>query len=397
MADCFSMRTMSLDSAYRPTEEHDLLRESVRALAEEKIAPLAAQTDETGEFPWQVYRDLVASDMHAVHIPEEYGGVGADALATVIVIEEVARACTASSLIPAVNKLGTVPLLLSGSEELKQRYLRPCADGTAMFSYGLSEPEAGSDAAAMRTTAVKDGGCWVLNGSKMFITHGTSAHTLVIMAVTDKAKGPKGISSFIVERGMGGLLAGKYLATKLKAGDTLKIGSIKIEIRGTLERRPVSLEGTFVLRTGKAPFGTVRRARFTGTVTYAAGGAIDCGATSSGCEADAWLTAASGRRFLSANPGRRTLTLSFLDGAWYHVLERTGVAVSGGLPAIRVAASGLGSVAFSAGQTTETISGGCRQTTTEGTLTGALTHRFAGWGVRTFRAATAQYRQYSPV
>ena len=167
--------------------------------------------------------------------------------------------------------------------------------------------------------------------------------------------------------------------------------------RGAFERRAVTLEGTFVLRTGKAPFGTVRRSRFTGTVTYGTGGAVDCGTLSAGCEADAWLSASSRLRFLSVNPGRRTLTLSFPEGAWYHLLERSGVAVSGGLPVIRIAAMGLGSVTFTAGQTTETVSGSCRVATTEGTLAGMFAVRFSGWGVRTFRATTAQYRQYSPV
>src|SRR4051812_46341716 len=112
---------------YAPAEEHDMLRETIRALADEKIAPRAAETDETEEFPWDVYKALVAADLHAVHVPEEYGGAGADALAKVIVIEEVARACASSSLIPAVNKLGTVPLLLSASADLKARYLAPVA------------------------------------------------------------------------------------------------------------------------------------------------------------------------------------------------------------------------------------------------------------------------------
>src|SRR5699024_8262134 len=115
-----------------------------------------AEADETGEFPWDVYEALVGADFHAVHVPEAYGGVGADALATAVVIEEVARACASSSLIPAVNKLGTVPLLLAGSEELKRTYLPPMARGEAMFSYALSEPESGSDAAAMKTRAVRD-------------------------------------------------------------------------------------------------------------------------------------------------------------------------------------------------------------------------------------------------
>lgn len=167
--------------------------------------------------------------------------------------------------------------------------------------------------------------------------------------------------------------------------------------RGAFERRAVTLEGTFVLRTGKAPFGTVRRSRFTGTVTYGTGGAVDCSATSAGCEADAWLSASSGQKQLIVNPARRTLSLSFPEaGGWYHVLEREQVQVTGDLPTIRVGASGLGFVTFSAGQTTETLSGACRVQTTEGALSGSLAVRFAAWGLRTFRATAAQYRLYSP-
>ncbi|GAA3709765.1 acyl-CoA dehydrogenase [Nonomuraea antimicrobica] len=185
---------------YAPAEEHDMLRETVRALADEKIAPHAAEIDETEEFSWDVYKALVASDLHAVHVPEQYGGAGADALATVIVIEEVARACASSSLIPAVNKLGTVPLLLSASEELKGRYLAPVAKGEAMFSYALSEPEAGSDAAAMRTRAVADGDSYVLNGTKMWITNAGVSEYYTLMAVTDPSAGARGISAFVVEK-----------------------------------------------------------------------------------------------------------------------------------------------------------------------------------------------------
>ncbi|WP_283138525.1 acyl-CoA dehydrogenase [Rhizohabitans arisaemae] len=193
---------------YAPTEEHEMLRETVRALADDKIAPRAAEVDETGEFPWDVYKALVDADMHAVHIPEEYGGAGADALATVIVIEEVARACASSSLIPAVNKLGTVPLLLVGSEELKRHYLEPTARGEGMFSYGLSEPDAGSDAAAMRTTAVRDGDHYVLNGTKRWITNAGVSEYYTVMAVTDPAAGARGISAFVVEKGDEGFSVG---------------------------------------------------------------------------------------------------------------------------------------------------------------------------------------------
>src|ERR1700760_2381080 len=163
---------MSVDfPAFALSEEHEALREAVRALADDKIAPRAAEIDRTSEFPWDVYEVLVKADFQAVRIPEAYGGAGADAVATAIVIEEVARACASSSLIPAVNKLGTVPLLLAASEDVKQKYLPPVARGEAMFSSALSEPEAGAGAAAMRTRAVRDGDSYVLNGTKRWITN----------------------------------------------------------------------------------------------------------------------------------------------------------------------------------------------------------------------------------
>jgi alkylation response protein AidB-like acyl-CoA dehydrogenase len=181
-------------------EEHQLLRKTVRQLADDKIAPRAAEIDETAEFPRDVLDALVAADLHAVHVPEEYGGTGADAIASAIVIEEIARACCASSLIPAVNKLGTMGLLLSGSEELKQRYLPPLARGEVMFSYALSEPEAGSDAAGMKTRAVRDGDAYVLNGVKRWITNAGESEYYTVMAVTDPEAGARGISAFVVEK-----------------------------------------------------------------------------------------------------------------------------------------------------------------------------------------------------
>ncbi|MER6333013.1 acyl-CoA dehydrogenase family protein [Streptomyces sp. NPDC001034] len=185
---------------YRPSEEHDMLRDAVRSLVEAKIAPYAAAVDEEARFPQEALDALVANDMHAVHVPEEYGGAGADALATVIVIEEVARACVSSSLIPAVNKLGSLPVILSGSEELKKKYLGPLAKGDAMFSYCLSEPDAGSDAAGMKTKAVRDGDHWILNGVKRWITNAGVSEYYTVMAVTDPTKRSKGISAFVVEK-----------------------------------------------------------------------------------------------------------------------------------------------------------------------------------------------------
>ena len=189
----------SFDTFVLP-EEHQLLRKTVREVAEDKIAPRAAEIDETAEFPWDVHDALVAADLHAVHVPEQYGGVGADAIASAIVIEEIARACCASSLIPAVNKLGTMGLLLSGNEELKTHYLGKLARGEGMFSYCLSEPEAGSDAANMKTRAVRDGDSFVLNGTKRWITNAGESEFYTVMAVTDPDAGPRGISAFVVEK-----------------------------------------------------------------------------------------------------------------------------------------------------------------------------------------------------
>ncbi|MGW6355012.1 acyl-CoA dehydrogenase [Streptomyces sp. NBC_00009] len=185
---------------YRPAEEHDMLRESVRALCEAKIAPFAAAVDEEARFPQEALDALVANDLQAVHVPESYGGAGADALATVIVIEEVARVCASSSLIPAVNKLGSLPVILSGSEELKKKYMTLLAKGEGMFSYCLSEPDAGSDAAGMKTRAVRDGDSWVLNGVKRWITNAGVSEYYTVMAVTDPTKRSKGISAFVVEK-----------------------------------------------------------------------------------------------------------------------------------------------------------------------------------------------------
>ncbi|MFB7733752.1 acyl-CoA dehydrogenase [Streptomyces sp. NPDC056112] len=193
---------------YRPSEEHDMLRDAVRSLAEAKIAPYAAAVDEEARFPQEALEALVANDLHAVHVPEEYGGAGADALATVVVIEEVARVCASSSLIPAVNKLGSLPVMLSGSEDLKKRYLAPLAKGNAMFSYCLSEPDAGSDAAGMKTKAVREGDTYVLNGVKRWITNAGVSDFYTVMAVTDPEKRSKGISAFVVEKSDAGVSFG---------------------------------------------------------------------------------------------------------------------------------------------------------------------------------------------
>jgi hypothetical protein len=184
---------------YRPAQEHEDLREAVRDLATKQIAPFAAEVDDQARFPQEALEALVASEMHALHVPAEFGGNGADALATAIVIEEVARACASSSLIPAVNKLGSLPLILVGSTEIKEQYLRPLAAGEALFSYALSEPEAGSDAASMRTRAVRDGDEWVLNGVKRWITNAGVSRFYTVFASTNPDERSRGISAFVVE------------------------------------------------------------------------------------------------------------------------------------------------------------------------------------------------------
>jgi alkylation response protein AidB-like acyl-CoA dehydrogenase len=186
---------------------HDELRAAIRGLAEKEIAPYAKDVDGNARFPEEALTALNAAGFNAVHVPEAYGGQGADSVATCIVIEEVARACGSSSLIPAVNKLGTMGLILSGSEDLKQKVLPDIVNGE-MASYALSEREAGSDAASMRTRAKKDGDDWVINGSKCWITNGGKSSWYTVMAVTDADKGANGISAFLVHKDDEGFVAG---------------------------------------------------------------------------------------------------------------------------------------------------------------------------------------------
>ncbi|TAM87857.1 MAG: acyl-CoA dehydrogenase, partial [Jatrophihabitans sp.] len=210
--------------SYRLSDEQRMLRQAVRDLAEDKIAPRAAEVDETGEFPYDVLAALVKAGFHAVHVPEAYGGLGADAVSACIVIEEIARVCASSSLIPAVNKLGSQPVILSGSEELKKQVLVPLANGEAMFSYALSEREAGSDAAAMRTRAVRDGDTWVLNGTKCWITNAGVSTFYTVMAVTDPESGPNGISAFVVRKDDPGFSVGaKERKLGIKGSPTCEI------------------------------------------------------------------------------------------------------------------------------------------------------------------------------
>ena len=227
---------------FRTTEDHEALREAVRAVAEAKIAPFAAEVDEQSRYPQEAHDALVAADFHAAHVAEEHGGVGADALAVSIIIEEVARVCASSSLIPAVNKLGSMPVILGGSDEINTRYMPRLASGEAFFSYGLSEREAGSDTAAMRTRARREGDDWILKGSKAWISTAGVSELYTVLAVTDP-DGPRGnnISAFVVEKSDEGFTFGeKERKLGIKGSPTRELHFDDVRIPGD---RIVGAEG----------------------------------------------------------------------------------------------------------------------------------------------------------
>jgi hypothetical protein len=236
---------------YQLPDEHLALREAVRELVEKEIVPHAADVDEHERFPAEALDALTRAGFAAVHIPTEYGGDGADGLATCIVIEEVARGCASSSLIPAVNKLGTMPIILSGSEELKAKVLPSIAAGEAMASYALSEREAGSDTASMRARATRDGSDWVLNGTKTWITNAGVSTWYTVMAVTDPdaARKVDGISAFVVHKDDPGFeVGGKERKLGIKGSPTREIHFVDLRIPGD---RMIGAPGTG-LRTALA-------------------------------------------------------------------------------------------------------------------------------------------------
>ena len=198
---------MSLENVFTLPSEYNELRDSLRALSEKEIAPFAHAVDEDHRYPQEAHNALVKAGLFAAHVPIEFGGDGADALATCIIIEEVARACGSSSLIPAVNKLGSLPLILSGTSEQKERWLRPLAQGKG-FSYCLSESEAGSDASALKTKAERTGDGWVINGSKKWISNAGESEFYTVIAQTDASLGSKGITAFVLEKSDSGISFG---------------------------------------------------------------------------------------------------------------------------------------------------------------------------------------------
>ena len=194
---------------YYLTEQQKLVKSLARRIAEERILPVRAELDQKEEFPWAIIKDMADSDLFRVFIPEQYEGLGEGSFALCIAVEELSRACCGVALIYAADALGSLPILLYGSDEQKQKYLPDIAAGKKLTGFGLTESGAGSDAAAIKTTATRDGDDYIINGTKQFITNGGEAEIYTIIALTDPSRGNRGSSAFIVEKGMPGFTFGK--------------------------------------------------------------------------------------------------------------------------------------------------------------------------------------------
>lgn len=194
---------------YFLTEEQVMIRDLARQIAEEKIIPVRAELDEKEEFPWDIMGALAQSDFFGLFIPEEYGGLGKGLLELVIAVEELSKACLGVTTTYAANILGTYPLLLYGTEEQKKKYLPDIASGKKLVAFALTEANAGSDAAGVQTTARLEGNEYILNGTKQWITNGGEAEIYTVIAMTDKNKGARGATAFIVEKGTPGFSFGK--------------------------------------------------------------------------------------------------------------------------------------------------------------------------------------------
>ncbi len=194
---------------YLLTEQQVMIRDLARQIAQEKIAPVAAEYDESGKFPWDIVKVIADSDLCGVYIEEKYGGTGGGIMDLVIATEEFSKACGGIALCYAATALGTYPIILYGTDEQKKKYLPDIAKGKKLAAFGLTEAGAGSDAGAVATTAKKQGDYYILNGTKQWITNGGEADIYAVVAVTDKTKGSRGASCFIVEKGTPGFEFGK--------------------------------------------------------------------------------------------------------------------------------------------------------------------------------------------
>jgi alkylation response protein AidB-like acyl-CoA dehydrogenase len=192
------------------TEEQEMFRQSVRELVEDKLAPRAAEIDEADEYPWDIDELFVKNGFAGVSYPEEYGGAGGGPVELCLLVEEISRVCAGVSLIPAVNKLGALPIYIGGTEEMKKRVFSGITDGTHRMSYCLTEPGSGSDAAAMKSKAVQDGSDWVITGTKRFITGAGASDLYTYFAVTDpEAKKGRNITAFLVSKDSPGFSLGR--------------------------------------------------------------------------------------------------------------------------------------------------------------------------------------------
>ena len=194
---------------YFLTEEQQAIQEIARQIAEEKVVPVREELDEKEEFPREIMETCAQSDLFAVSIPEEYGGLGGGVFEMSLAVEELSRACLGVSVTYAASFLGAYPVLIFGNEEQRKKYLPRVATGEILGAFGLTEADAGSDAGGLRTTARKDGDSYVLNGTKQWITNGGEADLYTVIALTDKSKGARGASAFIVEKGTEGFSFGK--------------------------------------------------------------------------------------------------------------------------------------------------------------------------------------------
>ena len=193
---------------YFLNEQQVMIRDLARQIAVEKVLPVRAELDEREEFPWEIMKDLAAADLFAIFVPEAYGGLGAGIFDMCLAVEELSRACAGVAVTYASSALGAFPIILYGSEEQKSKYLPDIASGKKLAAFGLTEAGAGSDAAAMQTTARLDGDHYVLNGTKQWITNGGEAETYSVIAMTNRARGTRGASAFIVEKGTPGFSFG---------------------------------------------------------------------------------------------------------------------------------------------------------------------------------------------
>ncbi|MCX5657744.1 MAG: acyl-CoA dehydrogenase family protein [Candidatus Omnitrophica bacterium] len=224
---------------YLLTEEQIMIRDLARKIAREKIKPVAAEHDEKEKFPWEIMKILAQSDLCGVYIPQEYGGLGGGVFELALVTEELSCACGGIAVCFAATGLGTYPIILFGNEEQKKKYLPDIASGKKLAAFGLTEASAGSDAGAIKTTAEKKGDYYILNGTKQWITNGGEAETYTVVAMTDRTKGARGATAFILEKGMDGFTFGKKekkLGIRASATSELVFTNCKVPKENVLSR-----------------------------------------------------------------------------------------------------------------------------------------------------------------